>query len=187
MRITVHRGSREIGGSCVELATAGARLILDLGLPLVDGSGEPFEFRPDGRSAEQLAADGVLPDVAGVYAHDEPDVAGVVVSHAHLDHYGLAGYLHADVPVYASEGTAALIRITEGFLGRGPALPHIHVLAKRPGQKNRYEATYIGPFRVQPFAVDHSAGRDPVRGLTRPYSHSASTSSGSGAIHTGTS
>lgn len=141
----------------MELAADGSRLILDLGLPLVDAAGETFEFRSNGRSTDQLVTDGVLPDVAGVYAHDEPDVSGVVISHGHQDHYGLAGYLHPDVPVYASEGTAALIRVTEGFLGRGPAVARMRVLAKRRGEKNRYDATQIGPFTVQPFAVDHSA------------------------------
>ncbi len=141
----------------MELAAEGARLILDLGLPLVDEDGEPFEFAPGDRTAAQLVADGVLPDVEGLYAHDRPGVAGVVISHGHMDHYGLAGYLHPEVPVHASEGTCALIRVTEGFLGRGPALHRLRVLAKRPGEKNRYESTQIGPFRVQPFAVDHSA------------------------------
>jgi ribonuclease J len=157
MRVTLHRGSKEIGGSCVELAVEDGRLILDLGLPLVDADGEPFEFRPGGRSAVQLVADGVLPDVEGLYAHAEPSVAGVVISHGHQDHYGLAGYLHPDVPVYASEGTSALIRVTEGFLGRGPAVQRLEVLARAQGARERYEAVDIGPFRVQPFTVDHSA------------------------------
>ena len=32
--VTVHRGSNEIGGNCVEIATAKSRLILDVGMPL---------------------------------------------------------------------------------------------------------------------------------------------------------
>ena len=35
MRVIVHRGTREIGGSCVEVATTKTRLIVDLGMPLV--------------------------------------------------------------------------------------------------------------------------------------------------------
>jgi hypothetical protein len=30
----IHRGSHEVGGSCVELAAVGERLIVDFGLPL---------------------------------------------------------------------------------------------------------------------------------------------------------
>ena len=32
--VTVHRGSKEIGGNCVEAATGKSRLILDVGMPL---------------------------------------------------------------------------------------------------------------------------------------------------------
>jgi len=31
MILTIHRGSHQIGGSCVELAAGGSRTILDLG------------------------------------------------------------------------------------------------------------------------------------------------------------
>jgi hypothetical protein len=34
LRIRIHRGTREIGGTCVELEAEGERLVLDLGLPL---------------------------------------------------------------------------------------------------------------------------------------------------------
>ena len=34
MRVTLHRGNRRIGGNCIEVSVRGARLVLDLGLPL---------------------------------------------------------------------------------------------------------------------------------------------------------
>ena len=34
MKICIHRGAEEIGGTCVEVFSAGKRLIIDLGLPL---------------------------------------------------------------------------------------------------------------------------------------------------------
>lgn len=43
MKLTIHRGRKEIGGSCVELVTAKTRLVLDLSLPLVDDNREPFD------------------------------------------------------------------------------------------------------------------------------------------------
>ncbi len=36
MDLTIHRGTHEIGGSCVELATENTRILIDVGLPLVD-------------------------------------------------------------------------------------------------------------------------------------------------------
>ena len=32
--VCIHRGAKQIGGTCIELEQDGARLILDLGLPL---------------------------------------------------------------------------------------------------------------------------------------------------------
>jgi ribonuclease J len=34
MKLRVHRGTREIGGTCIELEYVGFRILLDLGLPL---------------------------------------------------------------------------------------------------------------------------------------------------------
>jgi predicted metal-dependent RNase len=34
MQLTIHRGSNQIGGSCVEIATDQTRIILDVGVPL---------------------------------------------------------------------------------------------------------------------------------------------------------
>ncbi len=34
LQLCIHRGTREIGGTCVELESSGQRILLDLGLPL---------------------------------------------------------------------------------------------------------------------------------------------------------
>ena len=34
MRVCIHRGTREIGGTCVEVEAQGRRIVLDLGMPL---------------------------------------------------------------------------------------------------------------------------------------------------------
>lgn len=36
MQLIIHRGSKQIGGSCVEISTPSARIIIDVGLPLDD-------------------------------------------------------------------------------------------------------------------------------------------------------
>jgi ribonuclease J len=37
MRVRIHRGAHEIGGSCVEIEHHGKRIVLDLGRPLDSG------------------------------------------------------------------------------------------------------------------------------------------------------
>ena len=34
MRLRIHRGTKEIGGTCIEVEAKGMRLVLDVGLPL---------------------------------------------------------------------------------------------------------------------------------------------------------
>src|SRR5688572_21810653 len=73
MRICVHRGTREIGGTCVEVESQGRRIVLDIGLPL--DAGDPGEVP--------------LHPIRG-FAEPDPSLLGVVISHPHQDHYGLA-------------------------------------------------------------------------------------------------
>src|SRR2546427_6353215 len=45
VRVRIHRGAHEIGGSCVEVESAdGERLVLDIGAPLVTVEGEEPEL-----------------------------------------------------------------------------------------------------------------------------------------------
>ncbi|MGV1037317.1 MAG: MBL fold metallo-hydrolase [Candidatus Nanopelagicales bacterium] len=99
MRVRIHRGASEIGGNCVELEAAdGSRLLLDLGRPLTAGWDEEVP----------------LPDVAGLTSPD-PSLRGVVISHPHLDHYGLVADLPAHVPVYVGEKAADVIEAARFF------------------------------------------------------------------------
>jgi ribonuclease J len=134
LRARIHRGAQEIGGNCVEVAADGKRLVLDLGLPL----------RAD-------ASDVVpLPDIAGLASVRDPSLLGVVISHSHPDHYGLARRLPGSVPVFMGAATARILREAEFFtpigLDRAPAA----VLVDR-------QPLAVGPFTITPYLVDHSA------------------------------
>lgn len=41
MHLCIHRGTKQIGGTCVELVSGGKRILLDLGLPLDAESNDP--------------------------------------------------------------------------------------------------------------------------------------------------
>jgi ribonuclease J len=128
MMVRIHRGAKQIGGTCIELACSGTRIALDLGLPL------------DGDSADQS----LLPWIAG------PDLAAVLISHPHLDHYGLLHHLPADVPIAMGDAARRIVRAAAPFTGQ--SLPNLD------GPILRDRTTFeIGPFRITPFLVDHSA------------------------------
>ncbi len=43
MKFKIHRGTKEIGGSCVEVWTDNTRILLDVGMPFVEKDGKDFE------------------------------------------------------------------------------------------------------------------------------------------------
>ncbi|MDQ0375984.1 MBL fold metallo-hydrolase [Cellulomonas humilata] len=133
LKVRVHRGTQEIGGSCIELQTGDARLVLDVGRPLSARRGDQVD----------------LPDVPGLASGDDPTLLGVVISHGHLDHYGLLDQVSPNVPVIAGEAAAAIVEAAR-FFSPGPALrPAIHLRDRVPLQ--------VGPFTITPYLVDHSA------------------------------
>ncbi len=133
MRVRIHRGAHEIGGSCVELQAEGARLVLDVGRPL---SARPGDDVP-------------LPAVPGLTDGSTPDLLGVLISHPHLDHYGLVDRVHPSVPVFAGREAAAVVGAARFFSPMGPEL--------RPsGHLRHRKRLRLGPFTVTPYLVDHS-------------------------------
>ena len=49
MKIIIHRGTHEIGGSCVEIQSKKSRILIDIGMPLVKKDGDRFNFKEYGR------------------------------------------------------------------------------------------------------------------------------------------
>ncbi|MBP2312932.1 MBL fold metallo-hydrolase [Azospirillum soli] len=133
MKVCIHRGTKQIGGLCIELEHQGARLVLDLGLPL---------------DADAALPD-LLPPVAGCRDADA-SLLGVVVSHPHQDHYGLARRLPASTPLVLGAAAERIIAAAAPFVPGGVVLRAARHL--RDGVPLE-----IGPFRVTPYLVDHSA------------------------------
>ena len=134
MRLRIHRGAKEIGGTCIEVEAEGQRLALDVGLPL---------------DAPDEAQERLLPEVPG-FREPDPDLLGVVISHGHMDHYGLAAHVRADIPVWIGGAAHNILTAARPWVPNGHAFADPHFLADR-------KPVEIGPFRVTPYLVDHSA------------------------------
>ncbi len=153
MKITVHRGSHEIGGSCVEISDDKARIVVDIGMPLVDSNGERFDFKKYNRlKGHELVKEGVLPDIKGFYERDTSNkpVDALIISHSHVDHYGLIGFVRKDIPCHLGAGTKRLIDLTNIFVG-GNNYIHKERILKSEKQFQ------IGNFSITPFLMDHLA------------------------------
>jgi len=153
MQITIHRGTHEIGGTLVEIKSENSRILVDAGYPLLLHS-KPVDTRninvqfpyPYGKFIEQ----GTLPDVKGLYCWDRPVFDAVIVSHAHIDHYGLLSFINPSIPVYMSKGTRKIIDISVPFHGESLHLSNVC-------EFDMYKPFRIGDFRIMPFLMDHSA------------------------------
>ena len=134
MRLRIHRGAKEIGGTCIEVEAEGKRLVLDAGLPL----GAPDEGQET-----------LLPEVPG-FRESDPGLLGIVISHGHMDHYGLAKHVRPDVPVWIGEAAHNILKAAAPWVPNGHAFADPQFLADGT-------LVEIGPFRVTPYLVDHSA------------------------------
>ena len=132
MRMKIHRGTREIGGTCVELESGGQRVLLDLGLPL---------------AASDLAST-PLPDVDGLRGGEDRPLA-IILSHGHRDHWGLIPKASREIPLVMGRATERIMRAAADFVPEAIALDAIHHL------EHARQMT-IGPFSVKPRLVDHS-------------------------------
>ncbi len=134
MRLRIHRGTKEIGGTCIEVEARGKRIALDVGLPL----DAPDEGQED-----------LLPKVPGFREPDD-GLLGVVISHPHQDHYGLARYIRPEVPVWIGKAAHDIMTAASAWVPDGHAFAGPRFLADGTPVE-------IGPFRVTPRLVDHSA------------------------------
>lgn len=135
MKVCIHRGTRQIGGTCIEIEAQGLRIAVDVGLPL--------------DAADYDGPDGLLPAVAGFRKSDD-SLLGVVISHPHQDHYGLLPYVRPDVPVFMGEAACRIFKAAGDFIPSGLSLSPAGFLRDR-------EPLSIGPFTITPYLVDHSA------------------------------
>ncbi|MBT6051951.1 MAG: MBL fold metallo-hydrolase, partial [Candidatus Scalindua sp.] len=152
MKLTIHRGTHEIGGTCVELATESTRILIDIGLPLVDEEGQSFKLGNylDLNKAELLEKN-IAKDIPGLYKEDidikPPDA--ILISHSHPDHYGLIPFVKPQIPLYLSEGCLELIKATYYFRGLDPIFKTVEIVEHQ-------KVISIGDFKITPYLVDHS-------------------------------
>lgn len=129
MKLILHRGAHEIGGTCIELIhSSGTRIILD--------AGRPLDAPPD--------ATGLLPATL-----DLSRPATVLICHPHQDHWGLIHELPCSWPIWTGEASAKLISITSRFARQPLTHPFMTWQAG--------VAFAVGPFHITPILTDHSA------------------------------
>src|SRR5687767_12854155 len=114
MRVCIHRGAQEIGGTCIEIESQGMRIVLDVGLPL--GTDDPDTFK--------------LHPIKG-FAAPDPSLLGVIISHPHQDHYGLARCLPEPTHFLIGQAAEAILEAAALFSPSGLKLKNVSHLIDR--------------------------------------------------------
>lgn len=136
MKIKIHRGTEQIGGSIVEIFTDSTRIFLDMGSPLPDG---------DGNSANDVL------QIEGVTS-GTPRCDAVLFSHYHGDHIGMMGVVLPEVPVYMGTVAKEIYLILQNRVRNG--IPEIVANARTFEPGISFE---IGDIHIMPLMVDHAA------------------------------
>ncbi|WP_259673934.1 MBL fold metallo-hydrolase [Rhizobium sp. NZLR10] len=131
LHICIHRGTNQIGGSCVEMQYAGKRIVVVLGLPL---------------DAELEATE--LPDIPSVHNNDG-SLMGLLLSHGHRDHWGLLPKLPSTINVCLGRKTLSIMAAAAPFIPGGYA--PVNSVTYEDGKP--FE---LGPFTITPRLMDHS-------------------------------
>lgn len=128
MKVRIYRGAVEIGGSCIEVESSGQRILLDAGMPLtVMDNSRPLVPRIDWTS-----------------------LSGILISHPHQDHYGLLPWMPSGAPIALGMAARRILQAA------GPFTKHPAFNLDGPDLVDR-DPINLGPFRITPFLVDHSA------------------------------
>jgi ribonuclease J len=80
-----------------------------------------------------------------------PKIDGILLSHAHGDHFGLIEHTLAEIPVYLSRGTSKMLMAGSLFAGQSESRRDREKILL-PGKPRR-----IGDFLVTAYLVDHSS------------------------------
>jgi len=159
--LSFYGGVGRVGSTKLVVSQDGFRAVFDLGLHIPDPRHplQPAAGLEPGRELAARLEFGEAPRLPYLYREEALEGNGlqggsdgrtaVFVSHCHIDHMGLLGWVDPHVPVYAAPETVAMVAALEAagqHLEGGP--PRLTPLAE--GQ-----VVEVGPMSVERVAVDH--------------------------------
>lgn len=158
-QITVLDGAGCIGGNKILLAADDRSLMLDFGLNYSTYGRfyEGYNAPRIGRGLGDYLEVGLLPDL-DIYRSDltPSDIArkchkpvkldAIWISHAHMDHMGLAGIIDKDVPIFAGQTTAALVKgLKDSRMGRDFGTDCPYIISREVKKNGRSLGATTGP------------------------------------------
>ena len=129
MEINIIRGQNQIGGSIIEISSKNTKIILDIGSNL---------------EAKEI----VVPEIDGLFK-GEAKYDGVLISHYHSDHVGLATRILHDISIYMGEKSYQIHKVSNEYMRKE--------YLKEPKIFKAEEEFHIGDIKITPYLCDHSA------------------------------
>ncbi len=153
-RVTIYGGLNEIGGNKLLVEDRNTKIVFDFGMSLAARARYFSDPYASPRTKESLLRLGIIPDIRGFYGWEkETAVDAVVLSHAHLDHYGYVSMMNREIPVYCGDTTKSIMEaITE--TKRSSFETDYSGITYRPFRTG--SRINIGSLRITPIHVDHS-------------------------------
>ncbi len=139
MEIIIHRGTKQIGGTCIEIKSNEARLIFDIG-----------EELPDVFNPSKIKNDLDVADLFIKSKETNNKIDGVFISHNHGDHIGMLKNVKKDIPIYIGEISAQVHNTICNFISDKNTITTNTFLENQ-------KTIQIKDFKITPFLVDHSA------------------------------
>jgi len=129
MEINILRGQNQIGGSIIEISSKSTKIILDIGSNLED---------------KEI----VVPEIDGLFK-GKAKYDGVLISHYHGDHIGLATRILPEISIYMGEKSYEIYKVSKKYMGKE--------YLKEPKIFKAEEEFFIGDIKITPYLCDHSA------------------------------
>ena len=129
MEINIIRGQNQIGGSIIEISSKSTKIILDIGNNLED---------------KEIG----VPEIDGLFK-GKAKYDGVLISHYHSDHVGLATRILPEIQIYMGEKSYQIHKVSNEYM-RKEYLKESKIFKAE-------EEFYIGDIKITPYLCDHSA------------------------------
>ena len=141
VHITVHRGTKQIGGSVTEINIGETNILVDFGSSLP--------------GSQAMISDDAL--IKKIFHRCYHPIDAVFFTHYHGDHTGLMDKIPADIPLYMDSAMLAILRTLHEHTGNTKMQ---ELLANKSGRIHTFtpgKRFTLGDMQVIPFFVDHSA------------------------------